>query len=306
MKHEFRNRWTGAVIHTEEIPDSPNPTRTALEQMAIRGRDPGTLRKLRELTIAELDDDDEDVSDAERKLLQLRAEAIDQELGKPSDRARLDGARLDGARLDRARLDGASLDGASLVGASLDGASLVGASLDGARLVGASLDGARLDRASLVKIRDDFRAVLDRVPAEVLGLLAKLRGGEIDGSCYEGACACLVGTIAIVRGVSYHDLDALRPNAGRPAERWFLALQPGHTPQNHPVAAITEQWIGEWLTDHGIAVPPRPKHLDADELAELRTLLGDQLGASAALLLAKLGWAPPPAAAVLEKTDAEL
>jgi hypothetical protein len=175
--------------------------------------------------------------------------------------ARLDGANLVGARLDGARLDGANLVGARLVGARLDGANLVGARLDGARLdganlVGANLDRARLDGARLDGIRDDIRSILDAAPNEVAGLLATLTEGRIDGSCYTGQCACLVGTIAKVRGVqltpSGYGLKDIAPNSKRPAECWFLALRPGHTPENHPVAAITHDWLCEWMAERGI------------------------------------------------------
>jgi hypothetical protein len=42
--------------------------------------------------------------------------------------------------------------------------------------------------------------VLSAAPAEVPTLLAKVRAGEVDGSVYEGVCACLLGTIANARG----------------------------------------------------------------------------------------------------------
>ena len=161
-------------------------------------------------------------------------------------RTALNRANLVGANLDGANLDGASLDGASLVGANLDGAYLDGANLDGASLDRANLDGARLDG-----IRDDLWSRLDRVPDEVAGLLAKLRAGEIDGSCYEGACACFVGTVANLRGVRFDSMADLAPSASSPTERWFLAIRRGVTPDNHPVAAITDDWICEWLAERG-------------------------------------------------------
>jgi uncharacterized protein YjbI with pentapeptide repeats len=176
-------------------------------------------------------------------------------VGARLDGARLVGARLDGARLDGARLDGVRLDGARLVGARLDGVRLDGASLVGASLVGASLDRASLDRASLDNIRADFRQVLDKAPDEILGLLSAIRGGRVDGSCYEGACACLLGTIANIRHCRHDQLKDLRPDSERLSEKWFLALRPGITPQNNPVAKITERWILEWMEEKDMSDP---------------------------------------------------
>ncbi len=208
--------WKSTPVLTAKVEyGDSHPVRTALERNALAGRDPGELRQLRSDAVDERDDLDDD--DGDRTHLDRLISNIDREISAPSDNA---------------RLDGASLVGASLVGARLDGASLDGASLDGARLDGA---------------RDDFYAVLNAAPNEVSGLLEAIRDGRINGSQYEGECACLVGTIAKVRGCNYESLGDLRPDSGRPSEVWFMALKPGHTPANHQVAAITERWIVEWM-----------------------------------------------------------
>jgi len=165
------------------------------------------------------------------------------------DGASLDGASLDGASLIRANLEGASLEGASLVRASLEGANLVGANLVRASLVGANLEGASLAAAYLQPIKEDIKNILNSAPAEVQGLLDLLNAGKIEGRVYEGECACLVGSIAKIRGV---ELDALgiRIDSDSPAECWFLAINKGATPENNPVAAITKEWIEEWLSAH--------------------------------------------------------
>ena len=173
-------------------------------------------------------------------------------VGASLDGASLDGASLVGARLDRARLDrailvGASLVGASLDGASLDGASLVGARLDRASLVGASLDGASLDAKQLQMFRDDIWGVLSSAPAEVKGLLKALEDGKVDGSTYEGSCACLVGTIANVRGCKYDAVKGLSPNSSRPAEVWFMQIRKGDTPKTNKAAKQAHEWISQWL-----------------------------------------------------------
>ncbi len=284
MKIEIKHWYNGSILETQDIPDdSPQPMRTALEALAFRGAAPDDLTDLRQATVDAIEDID--VGATEQQSLRYRLEMLDRELAAPSVGARLDGAslvgaslvgaRLDGARLDgaslvRARLDGARLDGASLDGASLDGARLDGASLDGASLVGARLVGARLDGASLdgarwavlpavgilAVARDDMRRKLAVVPDEVAGLLAAVREGRIDGSCYAGSCSCFVGTIAKLRGDDPYRVPGLQADACSPVERLFTAIRPGHTPERNPIAAEVERWLVEWQAEQIAAVQP--------------------------------------------------
>ena len=251
-KIQIRDWWDDHVLYETEVEDDDQfPVRTAVNRASLVG---ARLDRAR-LDGARLDGarlDGASLVGASLDGASLDGASLD---GANLDRANLDRARLDRASLVGASLDGASLDGANLDGANLDRASLDGASLDGASLDGANLDRARLDRASLENIRSDLRAVLDLAPNEVLGLLGMLRAGKIDGTCYEGECACLIGTIANIRHCSYKKLGDLTPNASRAAERWFLALRPECTPQLHPVARITERWILEWMQEHNIADP---------------------------------------------------
>lgn len=113
-------------------------------------------------------------------------------------------------------------------------------------LYGASLVRARLDGASLDFIKHDLWGILLHVPHEVGGLLAALREGRVDGSAYEGPCACLVGTIANVRGCNYHDIPGVTPNSSRPAEVWFTSIAKGDTPETNQVSKITVGWVEEF------------------------------------------------------------
>jgi hypothetical protein len=161
---------------------------------------------------------------------------------RTSTRADLYGARTSGARTSGARTSS---------GADLRGADLRGADLQGAYLYGADLQGAKTD-----PIRDDFFSVLAAAPNEALGLLDAIERGRIKGSAYEGECACLVGTIANLRHENFAKLSInLRPNADRPAERWFLAIREGDIPASNPISAMTADWLRAWLTERGVKFP---------------------------------------------------
>ena len=138
---------------------------------------------------------------------------------------------------------------ANLRGADLRGADLRGANLRGANLRGANLSGADLNDANLTPIRDDVWAVLSACPAEVPALRAAIAEGRVDGSTYTGDCACLVGTLANARGCEVDELAAVKPNAGRPAEQFFLGIAKGDTPATNQFSAIALAWVDEWLAN---------------------------------------------------------
>lgn len=95
--------------------------------------------------------------------------------------------------------------------------------------------GADLTGADLTGFRDDLWAVLSAAPREAQYVLDALRAGKVNGSAYEGDCACLVGTIANAKGCHYTAVPNLAPDAKRLAEAWFMQIAPGQTPENHPL-----------------------------------------------------------------------
>ena len=161
--------------------------------------------------------------------------------------ADLSGADLRGAVLRDAVLRDADLRGAVLRGADLSGADLSGAVLSGAVLRDAVLRGADLSGAVLTPIRDDLWAVLASAPREAAGLRQALIDGKVDGSTYTGECACLVGTLAKVRGCGIQDIPGLRPDSSRPIERFFTGISPGDTPDKSEVARLALMWTDEWI-----------------------------------------------------------
>lgn len=108
------------------------------------------------------------------------------------------------------------------------------------------------DRSGKLKhyppIRDDLWAVLSSAPQEVPALIAALTEGRVDGSTYHGTCACLVGTLTHARGCAdEYGIPGLSPNASRPAERFFLAIRPGDTPETSPFVQLARAWAEDWL-----------------------------------------------------------
>jgi hypothetical protein len=171
--------------------------------------------------------------------------------------AYLSGADLSGAYLRNAYLRNAYLSGAYLRNANLRNAYLSGAylrnaylrnaDLSGADLSGANLSGADLSGADLSPIKADLFMVLLYAKHEVLGLRQALMDGKVDGSTYTGECACLLGTIANTKKCDYEKIPGLIPDSNRPAERWFLGISKGTTPENNNIAKITIEWIDEFL-----------------------------------------------------------
>ena len=156
-------------------------------------------------------------------------------------------ADLRSANLRSAYLSSANLRLADLSWANLSLADLSSANLRSADLRSANLRSADLRLAQQVFIRDDIWAVLSCAPSEVEGLRQALIEGKIDGSHYEGQCACLVGTIAKVKGCGYKEISALAPDSGRASERFFMGINKGDTPETNPISKQALIWIDEWL-----------------------------------------------------------
>ena len=150
-----------------------------------------------------------------------------------------------------------ALESAAATRADLTRANLTDADLTGAILTGAILTDANLTRAALTQIRADYFDVLLRAPREVAGLRVALAAGRVNGSTYEGECACLVGTIAYVRGGQYNNLgNGIKPDSRRSIERWFMGIKKGDTPATNPVSALAVQWLDEFSALLAAATAP--------------------------------------------------
>jgi uncharacterized protein YjbI with pentapeptide repeats len=142
LKHEIKNRYTGAVLFTADVPEGTESgliTRVALEQAVASDAN------LRGADLSGADLSDANLSGANLRGANLRG-------------ANLRGAYLGDANLSGANLRGANLRGAYLGDANLSGANLRGANLRGAYLGGAYLGGAYLGGAYLGELRSIWGA----------------------------------------------------------------------------------------------------------------------------------------------------
>jgi hypothetical protein len=233
MKFEIKSRFSGSVLFECEA----ESMKFAVE-MAVNKRANLAGANLSDANLSDANLAGADLSDAYLRDADL------------SD-AYLRGADLSGADLSDANFSGADLRGAYLAGADLSGADLRGADLSDANLSDANLRGA-----NLAGVKADYLSILSLAKHEVVGLYKALLSGRIDGSSYSGECACLVGTVANLRHEDHKKLGIdLRPDSSRPAERWFLNIRKGDTPENNQVSAITKEWTEEFAKEHDIKLP---------------------------------------------------
>ena len=179
--------------------------------------------------------------------LLFKYESKDNTIKQTVERAVGESADLRGAYLERAYLEGADLRGADLRGAYLERAYLEGADLEGAYLRGAYLEGADLRGSKLEQLPQsyinqcsrDMLFIFEHLKGELPFLRDKLIKGEVDGTQYEGECACLIGSLRkadggvdkVCEAIPYYDKGT--HNLG---EQWFWNIHKGDTPENSDFA----------------------------------------------------------------------
>jgi hypothetical protein len=103
---------------------------------------------------------------------------------------------------------------------------------------GKKIDAIQADHALLLALA---------TPDEVAALRAALVAGKIDGHLYEGECACLVGTIEKSRTEK-----TIVRDSHRLAEKWYMAISKGHTPETSTHAQLAVEWIDAFVESKGI------------------------------------------------------
>jgi len=172
----------------------------------------------------------------------------------------LSGSNLRGSNLRDSDLSDSDLSGSDLSGSNLRGSDLSDSNLSDSNLSDSNLSDSNLSDSDLSGIKDDFLKKIELLAPETPGLYKAILDGHIDGSCYEGECACFVGTYANLKGVkpqALADLCGLQMDSSSPVEKWFMGIAKGDTPENNPVAAITAEWIRGWAKEKNVSLPTR-------------------------------------------------
>jgi len=143
------------------------------------------------------------------------------------------------------------LSDTDLCGADLSGAKLRRAKLSGADLCDTDLSGADLSGAKLRRAKEDFLREVLKMPGELEFLRDAIRNGKINGSVYEGECACLAGTLSKATGKSwsiFKDDSPIAIDASSPRERFFMGIAEGDTPETNPISAIALEWTNKAIS----------------------------------------------------------
>ena len=185
-------------------------------------------------------------------------ESEDNTILKTVNEANLYGADLREADLSGANLREADLREADLSEADLSGANLSGAYLRGADLREAYLRGADLREADLREVpftnlpknwiddcSKDILYVMNYLKNEVPHLKKKLLAGEVDGSQYDGDCACLVGSLANAEDKNESETEVRQfcsvipfyeLGTHNPGEQFYLNIKKGDTPKTNELS----------------------------------------------------------------------
>jgi len=129
---------------------------------------------------------------------------------------------------------------------TLEKAVLRGAVLRGAVLRGAVLRGADLRGAVLQPIKDDYFSVLLKAIPEIPNLKKAIESGKIDGSTYDGECACLCGTLEKSDNKKVVSIIHDNRDSNRPIERFFMGIKKGDTPETSQFSKLALEWIDEF------------------------------------------------------------
>src|SRR5690348_10426450 len=101
------------------------------------------------------------------------------------------------------------------------------------------------DQLQLRNYKHDFWGILLQHRNEVESLRKHILAGRINGSMYSGPCACLMGTIANIKGCK---VDELEKDEHSYIESWFMMITEGDTPENNYASEMALKWLDEFVS----------------------------------------------------------
>ncbi len=251
IKLQIKARWTGSVIFeyesegntiaktvSEAIKSSANLSSANLSYADLSYADLSTAN----LSSANLSS--ADLSYADLSYADLSSANLSSANLRSAD---LSYADLSYADLSYADLSYADLRYADLSSADLSSANLRSANLRYADLRYADLSYADLSSANLSSIKNDYWDVLLKGIPEIENLRVAIVEGKIDGSTYEGECACLFGTLEKTSDQKLKKLIREQRNLSRPIEVFFAAIKKGDTPKTNQASKIALDWLDEFI-----------------------------------------------------------
>jgi uncharacterized protein YjbI with pentapeptide repeats len=242
IKFDVLNRFSGAIQFTAEIDCADSEPHSWKLRLAVQWAiKTGADLSDTDLSGAKLSDTD--LSGADLSGAKLS--------GAKLNYTDLSDTDLSGADLRRAKLNYAKLSGAKLSDTDLSDTDLSGADLSGAKLSGAKLSDTDLSDTDLRRAKEDFLREVLKMPGELEFLRDAIRNGKINGSVYEGECACLAGTLSKATGKSwsiFKDDSPIAIDASSPRERFFMGIAEGDTPETNPISAIALEWTNKAIS----------------------------------------------------------
>jgi len=133
----------------------------------------------------------------------------------------------------------------------LSGANLRRTNLYCADLRRADLNYAKLSGANLSGAKEDFLREVLKMPGELEFLRDAIRNGKINGSVYDGECACLAWTLSKATGKSrsiFKDDSPIEIDASSTLARFFMGIAEGDTPETNPISAIALEWTNKAIS----------------------------------------------------------
>lgn len=162
-------------------------------------------------------------------------------------------SRLKGTSFKKADLRGTDFEFACMHDADLRNTDLGRADFRGTNLEGADLRGTiNIPQRWINLCSRDMLYVFSRLTWELAGLKKALQAGDIDGTCYHGNCACLIGTLSNLNGtieevctnIAYYD-EGLHNYC----EQWFYQIRIGDKPKDSPFVKHAVKLINQVLKE---------------------------------------------------------